>query len=72
MSKSTNLGFPRMGSDRQLKKLVEEFWASQATVPELCIHLDLVHGAADCIKPPVIYSNGARPHIMTVDVARFA
>ncbi|KAJ2162874.1 methionine-synthesizing 5- methyltetrahydropteroyltriglutamate--homocysteine methyltransferase [Coemansia sp. RSA 552] len=35
MSKSTILGFPRMGSDRQLKKLVEAFWAGKATEQEL-------------------------------------
>ncbi|KAJ2713799.1 methionine-synthesizing 5- methyltetrahydropteroyltriglutamate--homocysteine methyltransferase, partial [Coemansia spiralis] len=33
--KSTILGFPRMGSDRQLKKLVEAFWAGKATAQEL-------------------------------------
>ncbi|KAJ2795451.1 methionine-synthesizing 5- methyltetrahydropteroyltriglutamate--homocysteine methyltransferase, partial [Coemansia helicoidea] len=33
--KSTILGFPRMGSDRQLKKLVEAFWAGKATEQEL-------------------------------------
>ncbi|KAJ2609019.1 methionine-synthesizing 5- methyltetrahydropteroyltriglutamate--homocysteine methyltransferase [Coemansia sp. RSA 1365] len=33
--KSTILGFPRMGSDRQLKKLVEGFWAGKATEQEL-------------------------------------
>ncbi|KAJ2422327.1 methionine-synthesizing 5- methyltetrahydropteroyltriglutamate--homocysteine methyltransferase, partial [Coemansia sp. RSA 2524] len=33
--KSTVLGFPRMGSDRQLKKLVEKFWAGKATEQEL-------------------------------------
>ncbi|KAJ2358406.1 methionine-synthesizing 5- methyltetrahydropteroyltriglutamate--homocysteine methyltransferase [Coemansia sp. RSA 2618] len=33
--KSTVLGFPRMGSDRQLKKLVEKFWAGKATAQEL-------------------------------------
>ncbi|KAJ1718323.1 methionine-synthesizing 5- methyltetrahydropteroyltriglutamate--homocysteine methyltransferase, partial [Coemansia biformis] len=33
--KSTILGFPRMGSDRQLKKLVESFWAGKATEQEL-------------------------------------
>lgn len=29
--KSTILGFPRMGSDRQLKKLVEGFWSGKVT-----------------------------------------
>ncbi|KAJ2661809.1 methionine-synthesizing 5- methyltetrahydropteroyltriglutamate--homocysteine methyltransferase [Coemansia sp. RSA 1200] len=33
--KSTILGFPRMGSDRQLKKLVEGFWAGKVTDAEL-------------------------------------
>ncbi|KAJ1941863.1 methionine-synthesizing 5- methyltetrahydropteroyltriglutamate--homocysteine methyltransferase, partial [Linderina pennispora] len=33
--KSTILGFPRMGSDRQLKKLVEGFWAGKITEAEL-------------------------------------
>ncbi|KAJ1904837.1 methionine-synthesizing 5- methyltetrahydropteroyltriglutamate--homocysteine methyltransferase [Coemansia sp. IMI 209127] len=33
--KSTILGFPRMGSDRQLKKLVEGFWAGKVTSAEL-------------------------------------
>ncbi|KAJ2720773.1 methionine-synthesizing 5- methyltetrahydropteroyltriglutamate--homocysteine methyltransferase [Coemansia sp. Benny D115] len=33
--KSTILGFPRMGSDRQLKKLVESFWAGKVTEAEL-------------------------------------
>ncbi|KAI8324297.1 cobalamin-independent methionine synthase [Martensiomyces pterosporus] len=33
--KSTILGFPRMGSDRQLKKLVEGFWAGKVTEAEL-------------------------------------
>ncbi|KAJ2844677.1 methionine-synthesizing 5- methyltetrahydropteroyltriglutamate--homocysteine methyltransferase, partial [Coemansia brasiliensis] len=33
--KSTILGFPRMGSDRQLKKLVENFWASKITEQDL-------------------------------------
>ncbi|KAJ1836762.1 methionine-synthesizing 5- methyltetrahydropteroyltriglutamate--homocysteine methyltransferase [Coemansia sp. RSA 2711] len=33
--KSTVLGFPRMGSDRQLKKLVESFWAGKVSEQEL-------------------------------------
>ncbi|KAJ2860168.1 methionine-synthesizing 5- methyltetrahydropteroyltriglutamate--homocysteine methyltransferase [Coemansia aciculifera] len=33
--KSTILGFPRMGSDRQLKKLVEGFWSGKVTEQEL-------------------------------------
>ncbi|KAJ2594696.1 methionine-synthesizing 5- methyltetrahydropteroyltriglutamate--homocysteine methyltransferase [Coemansia sp. RSA 1721] len=33
--KSTILGFPRMGSDRQLKKLVEGYWAGKITETEL-------------------------------------
>ncbi|KAJ1742307.1 methionine-synthesizing 5- methyltetrahydropteroyltriglutamate--homocysteine methyltransferase [Coemansia sp. RSA 989] len=33
--KSTILGFPRMGSDRQLKKLVEGFWANKITEQDL-------------------------------------
>ncbi|KAJ1860137.1 methionine-synthesizing 5- methyltetrahydropteroyltriglutamate--homocysteine methyltransferase [Coemansia sp. RSA 2703] len=33
--KSTILGFPRMGSDRQLKKLVESFWAGKIPETEL-------------------------------------
>ncbi|KAI9506256.1 methionine synthase [Coemansia spiralis] len=33
--KSTILGFPRMGSDRQLKKLVEGYWAGKVTEAEL-------------------------------------
>eukprot|EP00842_Homolaphlyctis_polyrhiza_P006176 jgi/Hompol1/655/HPOL_001267-RA len=32
---ATSLGFPRMGSQRQLKKLVELFWAGKATADEL-------------------------------------
>ncbi|KAJ1899296.1 methionine-synthesizing 5- methyltetrahydropteroyltriglutamate--homocysteine methyltransferase, partial [Kickxella alabastrina] len=33
--KSTILGFPRMGSDRQLKKLVEGFWSGKVSEAEL-------------------------------------
>ncbi|KAJ2738295.1 methionine-synthesizing 5- methyltetrahydropteroyltriglutamate--homocysteine methyltransferase, partial [Coemansia sp. BCRC 34301] len=33
--KSTILGFPRMGSDRQLKKLVEGFWSGKVSEQEL-------------------------------------
>lgn len=32
---ATNLGFPRMGSQRQLKKAVEAFWAGKTTEGEL-------------------------------------
>ncbi|PVU89416.1 hypothetical protein BB561_005368 [Smittium simulii] len=35
MVNTTVLGFPRMGSDRQLKKLVEAYWNGKVTLPEL-------------------------------------
>lgn len=32
---ASNLGFPRMGSNRQLKKLVENYWAKKISPEEL-------------------------------------
>ena len=33
--KTANLGFPRMGDNRQLKKLVESYWSKKITLAEL-------------------------------------
>ncbi|KAI9222831.1 5-methyltetrahydropteroyltriglutamate/homocystei neS-methyltransferase [Blastocladiella britannica] len=35
MTASANLGFPRIGSNRQLKKLIESFWSSKITAAAL-------------------------------------
>ena len=32
---STNLGFPRMGSSRELKGLLESYWAGEESAVEL-------------------------------------
>ena len=35
MTIATNLGFPRIGANRELKKLVESFWAGKLDQPAL-------------------------------------
>jgi 5-methyltetrahydropteroyltriglutamate--homocysteine methyltransferase len=35
MTLATNLGFPRMGRNRELKKALEQFWAGKATAEQL-------------------------------------
>jgi len=35
MSMATNLGFPRIGRNRELKKILESFWAGKATAEHL-------------------------------------
>jgi 5-methyltetrahydropteroyltriglutamate--homocysteine methyltransferase len=35
MAKSANLGFPRLGADRQWKKACEKYWASKITLDQL-------------------------------------
>lgn len=35
MTIATNLGFPRMGRNRELKKALEQFWAGKATAEQL-------------------------------------
>jgi len=35
MSTATNLGFPRIGRNRELKKVLEQFWAGRATEEQL-------------------------------------
>ncbi|HEX4608015.1 MAG TPA: 5-methyltetrahydropteroyltriglutamate--homocysteine S-methyltransferase, partial [Urbifossiella sp.] len=35
MNVATNLGFPRMGRSRELKKALEDFWAGKATADQL-------------------------------------
>jgi 5-methyltetrahydropteroyltriglutamate--homocysteine methyltransferase len=35
MNVATNLGFPRMGRDRELKKALEQFWAGDTTADQL-------------------------------------
>lgn len=50
---SSNLGFCRMGDNRQLKKLVEAFWAAKATETQLS------EGAAEIRKAHLIVQKDA-------------
>ncbi len=53
MTKSANLGFPRIGADRELKKTVEAFWKGNVSEKELLataaelrkVHWNLQHNA---------------------------
>lgn len=44
MVTATNLGFGRIGSKRQLKFLVEKYWANKVTKEEL------IEGAKVCVE----------------------
>jgi 5-methyltetrahydropteroyltriglutamate--homocysteine methyltransferase len=63
---STNLGFPRMGSNRQLKKLVEDFWASRVSEGEL------LQGAKDLrAKHWELQKNAGLQHVPSNDFSLY-